>query len=124
MRGRALVRREVLERMRDYDALISPTNLNPPGRIEATIEKVESAEDMARKVILRRISTYPFSMANTPALSVPCGYTQSGLPVAMQIAAKPFDEAMVFRVGHAYERATEWHRRHPDLEKTLAGAHA
>jgi Asp-tRNA(Asn)/Glu-tRNA(Gln) amidotransferase A subunit family amidase len=124
MRGRALVRREVLERMRDYDALISPTNLNPPGRIEATIEKVESAEDMARKVILRRISTYPFSMANTPALSVPCGYTRSGLPVAMQIAAKPFDEAMVFRVGHAYERATEWHRRHPDLEKTLAGAHA
>jgi aspartyl-tRNA(Asn)/glutamyl-tRNA(Gln) amidotransferase subunit A len=120
MRARALVRREVLDIMRDYDALISPTNLNPPGRIEATIEKVENAEDMARKVLLRRISTYPFSMANTPALSVPCGYTQSGLPMAMQIAAKPFDESMVFRVGHAYERATKWHARHPDLDTTLA----
>jgi aspartyl-tRNA(Asn)/glutamyl-tRNA(Gln) amidotransferase subunit A len=122
MRGRALVRREVLDLMRDYDALISPTNLNPPGRIEATIEKVENAEDMARKVLLRRISTYPFSMANTPALSVPCGYTQDGLPMAMQIAAKPFDESMVFRVGHAFERATDWHRRHPDLDTILLGS--
>jgi Asp-tRNA(Asn)/Glu-tRNA(Gln) amidotransferase A subunit family amidase len=40
--------------------------------------------------------------------------------MAMQIAAKPFDESMVFRVGHAYERAANWHRRHPDLEATLA----
>jgi Asp-tRNA(Asn)/Glu-tRNA(Gln) amidotransferase A subunit family amidase len=119
MRARALVRREVLEVMRDYDALLSPTNLNPPGRIEAVVEKVESAEDMARKILLRRISTYPFSMANTPALSVPCGFTQNGLPMAMQIAGKPFDESTVFRVGHAYERATEWHKRHPDLDKTL-----
>jgi aspartyl-tRNA(Asn)/glutamyl-tRNA(Gln) amidotransferase subunit A len=122
MRARVLVRREVLELMRDYDALISPTNLNPPGRIEATIEKVENADDMARKILLRRISTYPFSMANTPALSVPCGYTQSGLPMAMQIAAKPFDESMVFRVGYAFERATEWHRRHPDLDAMLASS--
>jgi aspartyl-tRNA(Asn)/glutamyl-tRNA(Gln) amidotransferase subunit A len=118
MRARVLVRREVLDVLRDYDALISPTNLNPAPRIEAAVEKVESAEDMARKVLLRRISTYPFSMANTPALSVPCGYTDNGLPVAMQIAAKPFDESTVFRVGHAYERATEWHRRHPDLQRT------
>jgi aspartyl-tRNA(Asn)/glutamyl-tRNA(Gln) amidotransferase subunit A len=122
MRARVLVRREVLELLRGYDALISPTNLNPPGRIDATVEKVESAEDMARKILLRRISTYPFSMANTPALSVPCGYTQSGLPMGMQIAAKPFDESMVFRVGHAFERATEWHRRHPDLDVTLKNA--
>lgn len=119
MRARVLVRREVLSVLRDYDALVSPTNLNPPPRIEAAVEKVESSEDMARKVLLRRISTYPFSMANTPALSVPCGYTQTGLPIAMQIAAKPFDESTVFRVGHAYERATEWHRRHPDLDRAI-----
>lgn len=122
MRARVLVRREVLELLRGYDALISPTNLNPPGRIDATVEKVESAEDMARKILLRRISTYPFSMANTPALSVPCGYTATGLPMGMQIAAKPFDESAVFRVGHAFERATEWHRRHPDLDTTLKNA--
>jgi aspartyl-tRNA(Asn)/glutamyl-tRNA(Gln) amidotransferase subunit A len=122
MRARALVRQEVLDVLKGCDALISPTNLNPPGRIEATVEKVESAEDMARKILLRRISTYPFSMANTPALSVPCGYTKGGLPMAMQIAAKPFDESMVFRVGHAYERATPWHQRHPELEKTVSAA--
>ena len=122
MRGRVLVRQEVLEVLKNCDALISPTNLNPPGLIEASIEKVESAEDMARKILLRRISTYPFSMANTPAISVPCGYTQGGLPMAMQIAAKPYDETMVFRVAHAYERATQWHRRHPDLDTTLSTA--
>jgi aspartyl-tRNA(Asn)/glutamyl-tRNA(Gln) amidotransferase subunit A len=73
---------------------------------------------MSKRILLRRISTYPFSMANTPAISVPCGYTRGGLPMAMQIAAAPFDEAMVYRVAHAYERATQWHQRHPDLEVT------
>jgi hypothetical protein len=42
--------------------------------------------------------------------------------MAIQIAAKPFDETMVYRVAHAYEQATEWHTRHPDLEKTVGPA--
>jgi Asp-tRNAAsn/Glu-tRNAGln amidotransferase A subunit and related amidases len=77
---------------------------------------------MQRKVILRRISTYPFSMANVPAIAVPAGFTQAGLPVSLQIAAKPFDEATVFRVAHAFERATAWHTRHPDLTKLAPAA--
>ena len=77
---------------------------------------------MQRKVILRRISSYPFSMANVPAMAVPAGYSQAGLPLSLQIAAKPFDEAMVFRVGHAFERATVWHQRHPDLDKLAVPA--
>lgn len=117
MRGRALVRREVLEALGGVDALLCPTTLNPPGRIDATKENVDSAEAMQHKVLLRRISTYPFSMANVPAIAVPAGFTRAGLPLSLQIAAKPFDETTVFRVAHAFERMTSWHTRHPDLTK-------
>lgn len=120
MRARALVRREVLDALAGCDALLSPTNLNPPGLGEAVRETVETAQDMGNKILLRRISTYPFSMANIPAIAVPMGYTRAGLPVSLQVAAKPFDESTVFRVAHAYERATPWHRRHPDLDRTLS----
>ena len=123
MRGRALVRREVLQVLDGVDALLCPTHLNPPGRIDAMQETVDSAEAMQRKVILRRISAYPFSMANVPAIAVPAGYTQTGLPMSLQIAAKPFAEETVFRVAHAFERASPWHLRHPDLTKLApAGA--
>ena len=56
-----------------------------------------------------------------PALAVPMGFCSKDLPLSLQIAAKPFDEAMVFRVAHAYEQATTWHLRHPDVAKSIAG---
>jgi aspartyl-tRNA(Asn)/glutamyl-tRNA(Gln) amidotransferase subunit A len=122
MRGRVLVRREVLATLQTCDVLVCPTSLNPPGRIEATRETVDSPDAMKNKVLLRRISTYPFSMANVPALALPMGFSAAGLPLSLQIAAKPFAEAMVFRVGHAYEQATSWHTRHPDLSTISAKA--
>lgn len=50
-----------------------------------------------------------------PAVSVPCGFSGNGLPLAFQLIGRPFDEATLLRVGHAYESATEWHRRVPAL---------
>ncbi|OGA56482.1 MAG: hypothetical protein A3F74_14470 [Betaproteobacteria bacterium RIFCSPLOWO2_12_FULL_62_58] len=58
----------------------------------------------------------PFNVTGSPALIVCNGYTKSGLPLAMQIAGRPFDELSVFRVGHAYEQATQWRARRPSLE--------
>ena len=57
----------------------------------------------------------PFNMAGLPALAVPCGFTEAGLPLSLQIAGRPFDEATVLRAGHAYEQATDWHRRRPPI---------
>jgi aspartyl-tRNA(Asn)/glutamyl-tRNA(Gln) amidotransferase subunit A len=122
MRGRALVRREVLDVLDGVDALICPTNLHPPGLIEAGKETVDSEEAMEKKVLLRRISTYPFSMANIPALALPMGFTKSGLPLSLQVAAKPFAEATVFSIAHAYEQSAAWHTRHPNLENLASGA--
>lgn len=57
--------------------------------------------------------TSPFSVTGFPALSVCNGFAANGLPLSMQIAARPFDEAAVLRVGHAYQCRTDWHMRHP-----------
>lgn len=61
--------------------------------------------------------TIPFSVTGMPALSVPCGFSSTGLPLSLQIAGRPFDEATVLRVGDAYQRATAWHLARPDLTR-------
>jgi aspartyl-tRNA(Asn)/glutamyl-tRNA(Gln) amidotransferase subunit A len=59
--------------------------------------------------------TGPFNMTGLPALSVCCGFDTNGLPIGLQLAGRPFDEATVLRAGHTYERAAGWHTRHPAL---------
>ncbi len=120
MRARAVVREQILAALRQWDALISPTHLKPPGLIDETREKVDTRADVAQRLILRRIATHSFGAANVPTLALPMGYSTAGLPYSLQVAARPFAEETVYRVGHAYEQATPWHRRHPDLDRTLA----
>ena len=57
--------------------------------------------------------TRPFNALGLPVLSVPCGFSSSGLPLSVQLAGRPFDEASVLRLGHAYEQASPWHMRGP-----------
>jgi aspartyl-tRNA(Asn)/glutamyl-tRNA(Gln) amidotransferase subunit A len=60
-----------------------------------------------------------FTLANVtggPSLALPVGFSGSGLPLGMQIIGRPFDDATVLRVGHAYQQATDWHTRHPVLK--------
>jgi aspartyl-tRNA(Asn)/glutamyl-tRNA(Gln) amidotransferase subunit A len=57
----------------------------------------------------------PFNITGSPTLALPCGFSASGLPVSLQLAGRPFDEATVLRVGHAYEQATGWHTRRPPV---------
>jgi aspartyl-tRNA(Asn)/glutamyl-tRNA(Gln) amidotransferase subunit A len=125
MRARALVRNEVLAAFGQHDALITLMNFVPPLKLQDSVEKIDSREDVAARMFKsRRICTYPFSIANVPAMSVPSGFTAEGVPMSIQIATKPFDETTMYRVANAYEQATEWHRRHPDLEKTLKPSRA
>ena len=68
-------------------------------------------------IVARSFSVYTpiFNFTGLPALQVPCGFDTDGLPVGFQIAGLPFDEATICQVGHAYEQATGWHTRHPEL---------
>jgi aspartyl-tRNA(Asn)/glutamyl-tRNA(Gln) amidotransferase subunit A len=59
--------------------------------------------------------TIPFNVAGVPALSVCNGFSSSGLPLALQIVGRPFEEARVLQAGHAYEQATPWKERRPVL---------
>ena len=59
--------------------------------------------------------TRPYNISGTPAISVPCGFSEVGMPIGLQLAGKPFDELTVLRAAHAYEQTTDWHRRRPPI---------
>ncbi len=57
-----------------------------------------------------------FSLVGWPVVSIPCGFGASGLPLAVQIAGRPYDEPRILRLAHSYQQMTDWHRRRPSLE--------
>jgi Asp-tRNA(Asn)/Glu-tRNA(Gln) amidotransferase A subunit family amidase len=57
----------------------------------------------------------PFNLAGTPALTLPCGFDEQGLPVGIQLAGRAWEEATLLRVGMHYQHATDWHLRRPPL---------
>jgi Asp-tRNA(Asn)/Glu-tRNA(Gln) amidotransferase A subunit family amidase len=59
--------------------------------------------------------TFPFNLTGQPALALPCGFTPDGLPLSLQLVAGHFGEATLLRLGHAYQRVTDWHARRPPL---------
>ena len=111
---REMLRQQVLSALEDVDVLALPSGVGPAPPVES-VPGVPSKE-MALAGLHARISfTGPFNLANVPAISVPCGFTESGLPLGLQIVGKPFAEETLFRVAHAYEQATTWHTRRPPI---------
>jgi aspartyl-tRNA(Asn)/glutamyl-tRNA(Gln) amidotransferase subunit A len=111
-RLRARFTREFLEAVFSrVDALVAPVVPEPaPALAEVKAGSVDEVVDrMARFTRLTR----PWNTLGLPALSVPCGFSGDGRPLAIQIVGRPFAEATVLRLGHAYEQATGWHRRRP-----------
>ena len=101
----------VLQRV---DVLAAPTTPTPAWPFDAADATLNGVVEPYRTLGLRL--TVPFTALGGPALSVPCGFSAAGLPIGLQLAGRRFDEAAVLRVGHAYERSTDWHRRRPPLE--------
>jgi aspartyl-tRNA(Asn)/glutamyl-tRNA(Gln) amidotransferase subunit A len=89
------------------DVAVTASSMDPPCRIDDPKAIAHTYGRQARAV---------FNITGGPALSVPVGFNKAGLPLGMQIVGKPFGETMVYRVAHAYERATAWSERHPKLE--------
>ncbi len=112
LRQWAMLRERVVRTLADVDALLVPATMSPPRPIAAVDATIESYAD-ANLRYLRNAS-----IGNVLALCaavLPCGFTRDGLPISLMVYAKPFDEATALRVAWAYEHATEWHRRRPDL---------
>ncbi len=113
---RAIVRRQVLDLLDEVDVLVQPTSSGQAGKLDFTTG-VASKEEAARALVEGSFRG-PYSLSGAPALSIPCGYTSEGdgaLPLALQIAGRPFAEATVFNVAYAYEQATPWHNRKPPI---------
>ena len=111
---RTMVREQVLGLLEEVDILIPPTS-GAPANIINPDQKVDSQEH-ARKALAAGGFRGPYSLSGAPALSILCGFTSEGegaLPLAMQIAGRPFDEATVLRVAHAYEQAAGFNKRVP-----------
>ena len=60
--------------------------------------------------------TMPMDLAGVPALCLPCGFSSDGLPYSIQFTGRRLAEPMLCRIGHAYEQATKWHERHPNVD--------
>jgi aspartyl-tRNA(Asn)/glutamyl-tRNA(Gln) amidotransferase subunit A len=80
-----------------------------------TIEETDvgGSAVMWEKISVMVRCTAPFNYLGLPALAVPCGFTDNGLPTSFQLAGRPFAEATLLRVAHAYECVTDWHTRVP-----------
>jgi aspartyl-tRNA(Asn)/glutamyl-tRNA(Gln) amidotransferase subunit A len=110
-RSRDVINAELLQALEQVDVLVTPTApIVAPRLGESTVEI--DGEAVPMRPALRRF-TLPFNLAGLPACTVPCGFSSEGLPIGLQIIGKPFAEATVLRVAHAYESSTDWHRRHP-----------
>ncbi len=101
----------------DCDVVLSPTS-------PTTAFKLGERTRDPLSMYLADVYTLPASLAGLPAVSVPCGFDDEGLPVGMQMVAPAFEESRLFTLAHAYEQVTEWNQRHPDVAsagKTTAG---
>jgi aspartyl-tRNA(Asn)/glutamyl-tRNA(Gln) amidotransferase subunit A len=105
---RALIKRDFEEAFKKCDVIVTPTSPTTAFRIG---EKMNDPLTM----YLSDIFTISVNLAGLPGLSLPCGFDSDGMPIGMQIIGKYFDEAAILRVAHAYEQATEWHKRKPKL---------
>jgi aspartyl-tRNA(Asn)/glutamyl-tRNA(Gln) amidotransferase subunit A len=91
----------------EYDILLTPTTPIPAPPLDGP-NAIEQARTLTR-------FTAPFNLTGLPALSLPCGFTRDGLPIGLQIVARPWAEAALLRAGQAYEMATGWHLRRPEV---------
>jgi aspartyl-tRNA(Asn)/glutamyl-tRNA(Gln) amidotransferase subunit A len=106
LRLRAKLTAEVDSALRSYDVLVTAGSFDvaPPIRM---VPKYS--------IIMRPLLPAPFNLSKHPAISVCCGFNQSGLPLGIQIAGRTFDEVTVLKVAHAYEAATTWRNRRPQV---------
>jgi aspartyl-tRNA(Asn)/glutamyl-tRNA(Gln) amidotransferase subunit A len=105
---RTLIKDDFDKAFGKFDVIVTPTSPTPAFKIG---EKMDDPLTM----YLSDIFTVNCNMAGIPGMSMPCGFSSDGLPIGLQILAKPFDEETIFRVAYTFEQNTEHHQRKPEL---------
>lgn len=111
--ARTVFNRRVADAMRDLDLLLAPTAPVAAPRIDEASVEMDGVSTPVLGLLPRL--TRGFNICGVPVVSVPCGFTEGGMPIGMQLAGRPFEEATVLRAAHAYEQAAGWHRRRPPI---------
>jgi aspartyl-tRNA(Asn)/glutamyl-tRNA(Gln) amidotransferase subunit A len=113
-RLRARLATECTAALQRVEALVVPSVAVAAPRIgEQTLQLGALTLDVG--ILLSR-NMMPFNLTGLPAIAVPCGRARTNLPIGFQLVGRPFDEATVLRIAHAYQQATHWHTQHPPLE--------
>lgn len=105
---RELIIKDFIETFKKVDLLLAPVSPTPPFRLG------EKAKDPLQMYLSDVLTAAP-SLAGLPALALPCGFTQNGLPIGMQLIGPKLSEDLLFQTGFRYQEATDWHRRSPKL---------
>ncbi|WP_087974680.1 Asp-tRNA(Asn)/Glu-tRNA(Gln) amidotransferase subunit GatA [Oceanobacillus rekensis] len=105
---RTLIKNDFDKIFEEYDVIIGPTT---PTKAFKVGENTDDPLTMYANDIL----TIPVNLAGVPGISIPCGFTEDRLPIGLQIIGKYFDESTVYRTAHAFEQATEHHKKRPQL---------
>src|SRR5699024_6436595 len=108
---RTLIKNDFEAAFKHYDIIIGPTT---------STEEFKIGEDNQDSLAMQMndILTVPVNLAGLPAISVPCGYSDTGIPFGIQIIGKHVDESTVYQAAYAYEQATNHHKKRPDLGGT------
>lgn len=108
---RTLIKQDFDKAFKDVDLIVAPTSPN-------TAFKLGENVDDPIQMYLADVLTIAANLAGVCGLNVPCGFDGEGLPIGLQLIGPAFKEDVVLRAGHAYEQATDWHTRRPDLTAT------
>ena len=111
---RTALRQQILEALENVDVLVLPAGPVTAPLVESS-PGIQSKEHALTGLAGRISFTGPFNLAGTPALSVPCGFSSSGMPMGLQIVGRPFAEETVLKVAYAYEQNTDWRSRRPPI---------
>ena len=110
-RYRTMLGRTIVDLFDEVDLLATPTVPIAAPPLGVSHVDIEGKEEAVFGLLLR--NTEPFNLTGLPALAIPCGFSDGGLPISLQLAGPAFSEARVLSAGHAYQQATDWHLRSP-----------
>lgn len=109
------LRRKVDDAFTDFDLVVLPTQRILPPTLTELVERAHDTKPSNPRVTS---NCQPFNLMGLPAISIPCGFSKSGLPIGLMIVGPRFSEGKVLALANAYEKATEWHKRKPPLTPT------